>query len=397
VTTTPTGSLAQFGSRELFPDLAPRAYLAHAAIAPPSLPVLAAADAVSLGFAREGLPAIVAAKAQAELARERFAQLIGAAPAQVARMSNTSAGVIAVAQGLRWQAGERLLLIEGEFPTNVAPWLQASRERDLEVCRVPLELFQRDGAAALERVERELRRGLRLLAISAVQFASGLRMPLAELGALCQRYGCRYFVDGIQAVGATPLDVRGLGIDFLACGAHKWLMGILGAGFLYVRPEAETELEPRGIGWMSLKDPEQFLFADQGPVPFAAPLGAGAALLEPGVLPFAALAAAAAGMGLLQQLGVPAIFAHINAYHDRIEALFLARGFRSLRATDPGGRSTILSLEPPPGVTLAQVLGALSSAGIAATAPAGCLRLAPHWPNNAERESAAIEAALARL
>jgi cysteine desulfurase / selenocysteine lyase len=388
---------AEFGSRRLFPDLRARAYLAHAAISPPSLPVMAAAQEVCAGFAREGIPGIVAAKAQAELARERFASLIGTAPAHIARVGNTSAGVIAVAQGLRWRAGQRLLVIEGEFPTNVAPWLEVARERQLEVCSVPLELFMGDHAAGLERIEQELRRGLRLLAVSAVQFANGLRMPLEALGALCQRYGCLFFVDAIQAVGATPLQVEELGIDFLACGAHKWLMGILGAGFLYVRPTAQAELDPRGIGWMSLRDPERFLFADQGPVPFGAPLGSGPAVLEPGSLPFAALAAVAAGMGLLLALGVPAIHAHVNGYIDRIEPHFLARGFRSLRAPGASGRSTILSLVPPAGVPLARVLSLLTDAGIVATAPAGMLRLAPHWPNAAGAEADLIQASLARL
>lgn len=388
--------IARLGSRELFPTLEARSYLAHAAIAPPSLPVQAAAAEVSARFAREGLPAIVHAKAEAERARRAFASLIDVAPERVARLSNTSTGVIAVAEGLRWRSGERILLVEGEFPTNVAPWLAVARRRGLEVLRLPLGAFESEGGAGLELAEAALRRGVRLMAVSAVQFASGYAMPLQALADLCRRSGCLLFVDAIQAVGATPLDAQALGLDFLAAGAHKWLMGILGAGFLYVRPGAEAQLEPHGVGWMSLEDPERFLFADQGPVPFDARPAAGVERLEPGVLPFAALAAAAAGMELLAGLGVPAIHAHVNALFERFEPLLLARGFRSRRARDPAARSTILALEPPPDRSLAQVLAALSAEGIAATAPAGLLRLAPHWPNHAD-ESAALAAALARL
>lgn len=387
---------ARMGSRELFPELTARSYLAHAAIAPPSRPVRAAADEVSARFAREGLLAIVHAKAEAERARRAFAGLIGVAPEQIARLANTSAGVIAVAEGLAWRAGERVLLVEGEFPTNVAPWLAVAQRRGLEVLSVPLADFESESGAGLERVEAALRRGVRLLAVSAVQFASGYAMPLAELGRLCRASGCLLFVDAIQAVGATPLDARALGLDFLAAGAHKWLTGILGAGFLYVRPGAERELVPHGVGWMSLADPERFLFADQGPVPFAAPAAEGVARLEPGVLPFAALAAAATGMELLQGLGVPAIHAHVNALFERFEPLFLARGFRSRRAPSPAARSTILALEPPPDRSLGQVLAALAAEGVAATAPAGLLRLAPHWPNHPD-EAAVLAAALRRL
>src|SRR5262245_1296445 len=89
----------------------------------------------------------------------------------------------------------------------------------------------------LEALEGELLRGaVRLVAVSAVQFQSGLRMPLQAMSRMCHVHGAELFVDGVQACGVVPVDVRAEGIDYLACGSHKWLMGLEGAGFLYVAP-----------------------------------------------------------------------------------------------------------------------------------------------------------------
>ena len=63
-------------------------------------------------------------------------------------------------------------------------------------------------------------RGVRLRAVSAVQFQTGYAMPIRDLGALCRRHGCELFVDGIQAVGVMPFDCTDLGVDYLAVGCH---------------------------------------------------------------------------------------------------------------------------------------------------------------------------------
>src|SRR5699024_5338312 len=156
-------------------------------------------------------------------------------------VANTSAGVLAIAQGLDWHRGDRIVLFDGEFPTNVTPWQQAARRHDLELVWLRAEDFRADRAAALERFERELERGVRLVALSAVQFTTGQRMPLEAMGALCRAHGTEFFVDAIQAVGIVPLDVEAMHVDYLASGSHKWLMAPEGIGFLYVAPERAGE------------------------------------------------------------------------------------------------------------------------------------------------------------
>ena len=385
---------AALGSRALFPSLRVRAYLAHAAMSPTPEPVAREVSGVLERFAETGIAAFFEARERTERAADRFAALVGGGAGEVARMPNTSAGLIAVASGLRWRAGDRLCLFEGEFPANTAPWLAAAREHDLEVVRVPAEAFRTSPAEGLERTERELARGVRLVAVSAVQFQSGLAMPLTELGALCRRHGALLCVDGIQAVGATPLDVRAAGVHFLGCGGHKWLMGPLGTAFLWISPDVAGELDTHAVGWMSLEDPEAFLFAGGPAVPFDAAVARPPRSLEVGVLNLAGLAGVGVAMELLAELGVSSIHAHVNDYLDRVEDAALDVGYESLRSPERSGRSTILALRPPAGVELRDVLDRLTERGCCVTTPDGVLRIAPHWPNPLE-EADEVGAALA--
>jgi selenocysteine lyase/cysteine desulfurase len=312
--------------------------------------------------------------------RARLAELVGGRPEDVALTTNTSSGIQAVALDFPWRRGDRILLVDGEFPANVTPWQQAAALFGLEIGWLPLDPFLRSTEEGLALLDRELARGARLLAVSAVQFRSGLRMPIAEMASRCAAAGAEIFVDAVQAAGCLPLDVRG--IDYLAAGAHKWLMGALGAGFLYVRPERVGALVPRTAGWLSHEDPVRFLVEGPGLVRYDRPIRRRADFIEGGGMPEAPLAGLLASLEVLLALGVPAIAAHVEDYLDRLEPGLAERGFRSLRSPDAERRSGILSLEPPPGLTAAGLARELRSRGVACATPDGVMRLSPHWPNH---------------
>jgi selenocysteine lyase/cysteine desulfurase len=233
--------------------------------------------------------------------------------------------------------------------------------------------------------------------VSAVQFQSGLRMPLADMSAACHEVGAELFVDGIQAVGAVPLDVVAEGVDYLSVGGHKWMMGCEGQGFLYVNPARLSELRPRVAGWLSHEDGLRFLLEGAGHLRYDRPIRRTADFIEGGAANTVGCAALEAAIGLIMQLGTDAIFAHVQDYLDRLEAGLIARGFISLRSRHKSARSCILSVLPPnPG----DVLGLqreLAERDIACSTPDGLLRFAPHWPNNADEVPhvlAAVDAAL---
>src|SRR5690606_27542981 len=332
---------ARLGDRALFPDLVPRAYLNHAAMSPPSLPVRDAVAAALDAYAREGIAAMGRYAEQREELRVRLAALLGAAPADIGLVPNTSHGVLAVAHCLPWRHGERVVLLRGEFPANVTPWQRVAELHGLELEWLDADAFAR-GGPGLGQLEGVLRRGVRLVAVSAVQFQTGLRMPLRAIGELCHRHGAEVFVDVIQAVGAVPLRVGDGAFSYLAAGSHTWLMGIDGAGFLWISPERIAALRPRIASWLSHEDPLRFLVPGGDHLRYDRPIRARADFVELGVMGALSYAALHTAVGILLDLGVPAIFAHVQRLLDRLDEGLRALGCTSARAADPAERSCIL-------------------------------------------------------
>lgn len=383
---------ARLGDRSLFPDLEARAYLAHAAISPPSLAVRAAVEGALGDYARYGAEAWSRYRDQRDRLRGKLARLIGAAADEVALVGSTTAGVIAIAQCLPWRKGERVVVFAGEFPTNVTPWQQAAARYGLEVVMQDADRFRTDPGEAFEVLEAALRDGVRVVAVSAVQFQSGLRMPLARIAELCHAYGAELFVDAIQAVGVTPLDVRGEDIDYLACGSHKGLMGPEGCGFVFARRESQRALRPVLAGWLSHEDAASFLFEGPGRLRYDRPVRKSIDFLEAGAqntLGFAGLEAAVDG---ILALGVREIAAHVQGYLDELETGLRALGLVSRRASEPAARSSILAIEPPAGVDAGRLHRSLQETGVACSTPDGLLRFSPHWPNAREEIPCVVDA-----
>ncbi|MDH4282840.1 MAG: aminotransferase class V-fold PLP-dependent enzyme [Myxococcales bacterium] len=381
----------KLGDRSLFPELEGTAYLAHAAISPLSAPVCERIREVTEDYAHGGMTGFLRWAPRLQQVRRQLADLISAESSEIAFVANTSQGVIDVAFGLPWRKGDRVVLFEGEFPANVTPWQRAAEEFHLELCWVSLEGFHRSAEEGLAHLERVLERGARLVAVSAVQYKSGLRMPLAEMAPLCHAYGAEIFVDAIQALGATPVDVA-WGIDYLSSGSHKHLMGPEGAGFLYVAERCASALKPRLAGWLGHEDPAAFLMGDEAQLRYDNPLKRGAPALETGTSNVIGLGALGASVELLAQLSVPAIHDHVDLYLDQLEAGLVERGFRSHRAEAPALCSTLLSVSVPSDVRLSKLAAALRHRGVVCNTPDGLMRFAPHWPNAHEEVSGVLDA-----
>jgi len=387
----------RLGDRALFPDLEARAYLAHAAISPVSLAVQAEVGELLRDTARLGVRAFpIWAERRAEL-RQDLARLLGVDPASIALTAGTTRGIGDVALAIPWRPGDRIACFRGEFPANVTPWQRVARRFDLELVWLEADAFRVAPDAAAESLERALARGVRLLAVSAVQFQTGFRMPLEAIGARCRAHDTLFAVDAVQACGVLPTDARAWQADFVACGAHKWLMGLEGAGLLYVHPDRIGALEPATAGWLSHEQGADFLVRGPGLLRYDRPLKRGADVFEGATLPGAGFAGLGASVRLLLKLGTAAIAAHVGEYLDRLEPALVARGFVSLRAADPASRSGILSAVPPAGVELARLQRELDARGVVVSTPDGLLRFAPHWPSSlAELPEvvAALDAAL---
>jgi cysteine desulfurase/selenocysteine lyase len=390
----------RLGSREgWFEALRPFAYLNHAAIAPHSAPVRAAVLGCLDAYAAEGIGAFGGVLTRRSALRGRLAALLGAQPDEVAFVPNTTAGVITVAQSIAWQPGDRVVLFRGEFPANTTPWQQVAKQHGLELVWLDLEDFDPSDDQGLAVLDAALARGVRLVAVSAVQFRSGLRMPLEAMAQRCHARGAELFVDAIQGLGASPLHV-GMGFDYLASGGHKWLLAAEGAGLLYVRRERMPALTPHLAGWLGREHAADFLTRGPGHLDYDVPLRTDAEVFEPGTLNVLGYEALGVGIVPAEQLGVDAIHAHVNAYLDALEPALVALGFTSLRAAEPERRSTLFSALPPVGVDPVRLQAALGARGVICAIPDGVLRFSPHFHNHVDEVPgvlAAVRDALAAL
>lgn len=383
--------LPRLGDRSLFPDLGARAYLAHAALSPASLPVRRALIAAVTDTARRGAGYFPDSLAQRERLRRKLSQLMNAQEGEVALTMNTSQGVTDVALCLPWRAGDRVVCLAGEFPANVTPWQRAAALFGLELTFVDADRFRTDPTRAWEDLRRATADGVRLLAVSAVQFQTGFRMPLGALAEHVHARGGELFVDAIQALGATPVDVRAEGVDYLASGSHKFLMGVEGVGVVYAQRERARALRPHTAGWLGHPDAFDFLARGAGLLRYDKPLRDDALMLEQGTFNAVGCAALEASVDLLLALGVEAVHAHVNALLDPLERGLTSRGFTSVRAAAQGDRSCILSARPPRGEVLAWAKG-LAERGVVVSTPDGHLRFAPHWPNAAGEVPVVLDA-----
>lgn len=386
------------GSRALFQGLEPWAFLNHAAVSPPSVPVQRAVKHALSDYAARGVGAVVPWIAQREELRADLARLINAHPDEIGLVPNTTAGVITVAQCLRWEPGDRVVVFGGEFPTNVTPWQRAAERFELELVWIDAAAMFDPGGEGFERLDRALHEGVRLVAVSAVQFQTGWRMPLEAIGALCVAHGTELFVDAIQACGVVPLDVEALQIDYLACGGHKWLMGLEGAGFVFIhRDRVGTSLDPWLAGWLSHEEPLAFLF-EPDQLRYDRGIRQRASFVEGGAANALGYAGLGASVELLLELGVEAIFDHVTAYLDRLEARLTGElGVTSRRRPERSARSGILSVLPPEDIELAAWSAALAARGVACSTPDGHLRFAPHWPNALDEVDLVADAAAEAL
>jgi len=364
----------KLGSRDLFPELEPRVYANHAAISPMSTLVRDALVEVWEDYAAKGVHAYLGwLEQRLRLKEEVLLGLLGVSGSakDIAFSASTTRALSDAALCLDWQQGDRVLLFSGEFPANVTPWVQAAAAFGASVDVLPQSL-----SAAEEALKRG---GVRVLAVSAVQFQTGRRMPVRELIELAHRYGALIAVDAIQALGVVPLDLEGA--DLVAGGSHKWAMGIEGLGYLYVRPG--TPLVPRVAGWWSHEDPVDFLFAGAGKLEKRGKIREQGDFLEMGSVSAVGAAALWAGLVPMRRIGIERVYEHVQAWHDRVEPVFVSRGFESLR-----GESGSLCFSHARAVEVSE---ALCEAGISVSAPDGVLRLSPHWCNDLDEHALIAE------
>ncbi len=167
----------------------------------------------------------------------------------IALVKNTSEALSFVAYGLEWHSGDNIVSSNEEFPSNRLPW-ESLANQGVEFRQADLHSADSPEDALFALVDSNTR----LLTISSIQFASGLRMDLEKIGAFCKQRGILFCIDAIQSLGAVQFDVQACQADFVMADGHKWMFGPEGLGVFYTTPEARDKLRLTQYGWHMMKD-----------------------------------------------------------------------------------------------------------------------------------------------
>jgi selenocysteine lyase/cysteine desulfurase len=366
--------------RAEFPVTREWAFLNHAAVAPLSKRahdrILEwAADYTNHGNVREA-----EWYREVEKVRAASARLLAAVPEEIAFLKNTSEGLALVAEGLDLKAGDSVVIVGREFPANVYPWLHlASRGVTVRTVQ-PGE----QGRVSVDDIAAAIDGTTRLLSISFVQYASGFRSDLAELGALCRDRRILFCVDAIQGLGVFPVDVNAMQIDFLAADGHKWLVSPEGAAIFYCRHELLDRLRPVSVGWKSVANYGAFAQVDLRFPPTAA-------RFECGSLNVAGIVALGASLQLFEEVGISEIERRVQTVTDLLVDRLAAAGARVYSSRRPGEWSGIVSFEWQNGDPRRLKLQCLNRQ-VMISYRDGRLRASPHFYNNAADVDALLDA-----
>jgi len=226
---------------------------------------------------------------------------------------------------------------------------------------------------------------VKVLTTSWVQFATGYRVDLDRLGAACRERGIIFVVDAIQGLGALTLDLARTPVDILACGAQKWLLSPWGTGFVYVRPELVTKLEPQAVGWLSTRASENFASL----VDYDLTYLPDARRFEVITLPFQDFSGMNASLELMFELGPGAIAGHVADLTGRIVDWATAQpGVSLVTPAAVGQRAGIVTVRV---TSTADAASRLSQAGVVFSLREGGIRLSPHFYNTRGEIDAALE------
>lgn len=308
-----------------------------------------------------------------ELLRARLATLVGASPDEIVLGNSTSYGLHLIAHGLGLRPDDEVLTLDGDYPATVLPWRRVARVR---------------AASSVDDLPAFLGPRTRVLAVTWVDSFTGRALDVAALGRLCREHGVWLVVNGSQAVGARPVDVRSWGADALVSCGYKWLCGPYGTGFAWVSPALRDSLRPRQAYWLAMQGTQGLdrmrdttLRDDLGVRGFDVFCPAAFATSLPWI----------ASLELFLATGVPVIAAHGQRLVARLLAGIDPAVYEVVSPSAEPARSTLVVLSRRDGTAAARHR-LLSGAGIDAAYREGNLRLSPHLFNTVGEVDRALEA-----
>ena len=315
-------------------------------------------------------------------------RLIGAPAEQIILGNSTSYGVHLLANGLPWRDGDEVLLVDGDFPTSILPWLDLKRKG--VIVRL---LRTRGGALQPEELEAGLTASTRVLCVSWVNSFNGYAIDLDALGGICRARGVTFVVNASQALGARVLDVAGVPVDAVVSCGFKWLCGPYATGFCWTTPELLARLDYNQAYWFTLQGDRPLnemrsyaLRDDLGAARYDVFCTANLNNFVPWI----------ASLEYFLDCGLAEIEQHDQALVTRLVQGLDFASFQVLSPRQGPARSTLVLASHRDPARNPALYDALAAAGIDIALREGNLRFAPHLYNTPEEIDRAIQVVTSR-
>ena len=319
-----------------------------------------------------------------ELTAERFlevpsrlravlARLVHSPPDEIVLANSASYGLHAIAGAYPWAEGDEVLVMAGDFPSDILPWLTLEPRHGVRVRRIE----PADRVVAPDELAAAITPRTRVFCTTWVHSFSGCAVDLDALGQICRERGVFFVVNGSQAVGARPVDVGTAPIDALVGVGFKWLCGPYGTGFTWIHPRLRERLWQTKAYWLA-----QLTQADLARDDLDVTLERGVHDLDIfGTANFNAYVPWTVAVEHVLDIGVDRIRAHDDALVERLIGQLADTGMVVLSPSDPAGRSTLVYFSHPERARNADLHGRLARAGIDVASRGGSLRASPHLYN----------------
>jgi len=342
-------------------------HLNHAAVSPwPARTVRAVTEFAYENGKQGSLNYLEWVKTETRL-RERLCRLINAPSTDdIALLKNTSEGLSVVAYGIDWQDGDNVVIPADEFPSNRIVWESLS-PYGVEIRQIDITCADPE-AALINAMDNRTR----LLSVSAVQYATGLRLLLDTLGAACRTRAILFCVDAIQQLGALRFDVQQCHADFVVADAHKWMFGPEGLALFYSNPAAREKIKLSQFGWHMVEHLGDFNRTDWQPA-------RNARRFECGSPNTVGVYATEASLSLIDDVGMASIESRVlENSHWLCERIAADSGLELITSPLTERLSGIVTFQPL-NQSAESVHKKLSDAGVICVARGGGIRFSPHF------------------
>lgn len=294
-----------------------------------------------------------------------FARFLGGAAHEYAILNNTAEGMTFIAQSLPLVRGDKILLIEREYPSNVYPFLQLKRQ-GIEIGYVNPGLSNDEFIA---NIRAALTTNVRAMSLSAVDWLTGLRYDLRRIGELLKSRGVAFILDAAQGAGHVEIDATALGVDAMAFSCWKWLLGPLGSGGLYVADDFMKKLDVRVAGTASVKNDERYL-------PHREDYKENVERFMLSTAPYINWVFLEASLQFIAEIGLETVQARNMQLADEIAQILREAGFEVLRDRFGQDKTAIVCARRDG--DMYKLHAALTAKGVVSALREGYLRFSPH-------------------